>query len=143
MGQYSHSIDTKGRVIIPAKFRDKLGSTFVVTKGIEKCLYVFADEEWKTFQKKLATQSITSRDSRRFARFLLSGATECEFDKQGRILLPSASRQYAELDKDVVLIGVASRIEIWSKELWDEANSEYEKNIDEIAANMDRLGFSI
>lgn len=143
MGQYNHSIDTKGRVIIPAKFREKLGNCFVVTKGIDECLYGYADEEWKAFEEKLGTLPITNRDARKFARFFLAGAAECELDKQGRILLPAVLREYAGLDKDVVLVGAASRIEIWSKERWDKSNSEYESNIDDIAANMDSLGFSI
>lgn len=143
MGQYNHSIDAKGRVIIPAKFRDKLGNSFVVTKGLDECLYGYADEEWKAFEEKLGALPITNQNARKFARFLLAGAAECELDKQGRILLPAVLREYAGLDKDVVLVGTASRIEIWSKERWDKVNSEYENDIDEIAANMDSLGFSI
>lgn len=143
MGQYNHSIDAKGRVIIPARFREKLGNSFVVTKGIDKCLYGYADKEWGAFEEKLGTLSITNPNARKFARFLLAGAAECELDKQGRILLPAVLREYAGLDKDVVLVGTASRIEIWGKERWDQENSEYESNIEEIAANMDSLGFSI
>ncbi len=143
MGQYSHSIDAKGRVIIPAKFRDRLGDSFIVTKGIDKCLYGYTNDYWKVFEERLGALSITNNDARIFTRFLLAGAAECELDKQGRILLPAVLREYAGLDKDVVLAGVASRIEIWSKERWDSVTGEYEGNIDDIAANMDRLGFSI
>ena len=143
MSQYNHTIDTKGRVIIPAKFREKLGDSFVVTKGLDGCLYGYAQEEWRSFEEKLGTLPITNKDSRQFTRFFLAGAAECELDKQGRILIPSVLREFAGLEKDVVLVGVASKIEIWSKERWDEANGQYEDNMDDIARNLESLGFSI
>ena len=143
MSQYNHTIDAKGRVIIPAKFREKLGETFVVTKGLDGCLYGYAREEWSAFEEKLGTLPITNKNSRQFTRFFLAGAAECELDKQGRILIPSVLREFAGLDKDVVLVGVASKIEIWSKERWDESNGEYETNMDDIAMNLESLGFSI
>ncbi len=143
MSQYNHTIDAKGRVIIPAKFREKLGDSFVITKGLDGCLYGYAEEEWKSFEEKLATLPITNKDSRQFTRFFLAGAAECELDKQGRILIPSVLREFAGLEKDVVLVGVASKIEIWSKERWDEANGAYEDNMDDIAKNLETLGFSI
>ena len=143
MSQYNHTIDAKGRVIIPAKFREKLGDSFVITKGLDGCLYGYAEAEWKNFEEKLATLPITNRDSRQFTRFFLAGAAECELDKQGRILIPSVLREFAGLEKDVVLVGVASKIEIWSKERWDEANGAYEDNMDDIAKNLETLGFSI
>ena len=143
MSQYNHTIDAKGRVIIPAKFREKLGDSFVVTKGLDGCLYGYAKEEWSAFEEKLGTLPITNKNSRQFTRFFLAGAAECELDKQGRILIPSVLREFAGLDKDVVLVGVASKIEIWSKERWDESNGEYETNMDDIAMNLESLGFSI
>lgn len=143
MSQYNHTIDAKGRVIIPAKFREKLGDSFVITKGLDGCLYGYAEAEWKSFEEKLGTLPITNRDSRQFTRFFLAGAAECELDKQGRILIPSVLREFAGLEKDVVLVGVASKIEIWSKERWDEANEAYEDNMDDIAKNLESLGFSI
>ena len=143
MSQYNHTIDAKGRVIIPAKFREKLGDAFVVTKGLDGCLYGYAKEEWSAFEEKLGTLPITNKNSRQFTRFFLAGAAECELDKQGRILIPSVLREFAGLDKDVVLVGVASKIEIWSKERWDESNGEYETNMDDIAMNLESLGFSI
>ena len=143
MSQYNHTIDAKGRVIIPAKFREKLGDSFVVTKGLDGCLYGYAKEEWSAFEEKLGTLPITNKNSRQFTRFFLAGAAECELDKQGRILIPSVLREFAALDKDVVLVGVASKIEIWSKERWDESNGEYETNMDDIAMNLESLGFSI
>lgn len=143
MSQYNHTIDAKGRVIIPAKFREKLGDSFVITKGLDGCLYGYAEAEWKNFEEKLATLPITNRDSRQFTRFFLAGAAECELDKQGRILIPSVLREFAGLEKDVVLVGVASKIEIWSRERWDEVNGAYEDNMDDIAKNLETLGFSI
>ena len=143
MSQYNHTIDAKGRVIIPAKFREKLGDNFVITKGLDGCLYGYAREEWSAFEEKLGTLPITNKNSRQFTRFFLAGAAECELDKQGRILIPSVLREFAALDKDVVLVGVASKIEIWSKERWDESNGEYETNMDDIAMNLESLGFSI
>ena len=143
MSQYNHTIDAKGRVIIPAKFREKLGDSFVITKGLDGCLYGYAKEEWSAFEEKLGTLPITNKNSRQFTRFFLAGAAECELDKQGRILIPSVLREFAGLDKDVVLVGVASKIEIWSKERWDESNGEYETNMDDIAMNLETLGFSI
>lgn len=143
MSQYNHTIDAKGRVIIPAKFREKLGDTFVITKGLDGCLYGYAREEWSAFEEKLGTLPITNKNSRQFTRFFLAGAAECELDKQGRILIPSVLREFAGLDKDVVLVGVASKIEIWSKERFDESNGEYETNMDDIAMNLESLGFSI
>lgn len=143
MSQYNHTIDAKGRVIIPAKFREKLGESFVITKGLDGCLYGYAKEEWNAFEEKLGTLPITNKNSRQFTRFFLAGAAECELDKQGRILIPSVLREFAALDKDVVLVGVASKIEIWSKERWEESNGEYETNMDDIAMNLESLGFTI
>lgn len=143
MGQYNHTIDAKGRVIIPAKFREKLGDSFVVTKGLDGCLYGYAEKEWTAFEERLGTLPITNKNTRQFTRFFLAGAAECELDKQGRILIPAVLREFAGLEKDVVLVGSASKIEIWSKERFDESNAEYEGNMDDVAANMENLGFSI
>ena len=143
MSQYNHTIDAKGRVIIPAKFREKLGESFVITKGLDGCLYGYAKEEWNAFEEKLGTLPITNKNSRQFTRFFLAGAAECELDKQGRILIPSVLREFAALDKDVVLVGGASKIEIWSKERGEESNGEYETNMDDIAMNLESLGFTI
>ena len=143
MGEYSHSIDAKGRLIMPAKFREQLGDEFVVTKSPDKCLYVYTNEEWKNFEEKLATLPITNKGTRQFVRFFLAGAATCEADKQGRILLPAVLREYAELDKEVVLAGTSKRIEIWNKDRYLADQKEYEDNIDEIASNMESFGFSI
>ena len=143
MGEYSHSIDAKGRLIMPAKFREQLGDEFVVTKSPDKCLYVYTNEEWKNFEEKLATLPITNKGTRQFVRFFLAGAASCEVDKQGRILLPAVLREYAELDKEVVLAGTSKRIEIWNMDRYLADQKEYEDNIDEIASNMESFGFSI
>ena len=143
MGEYSHTIDTKGRLIIPSKFREELGETFVVTKGLDGCLFVFSDEEWKAFEIKLKSLPLTNKNARQFARFFVAGATPCELDKKGRILLPATLREFAGLEKDVVLTGMLNRIEIWSKEKWNENNSLDDVAMDEIAEQMTDLGFGI
>ena len=143
MGEYSHTIDTKGRLIIPSKFREELGETFVVTKGLDGCLFVFSDEEWKAFEIKLKSLPLTNKNARQFARFFVAGVTPCELDKQGRILLPATLREFAGLEKDVVLTGMLNRIEIWSKEKWNENNSLDDVAMDEIAEQMTDLGFGI
>lgn len=141
MGEYSHSIDAKGRLIIPSKFREALGEEFVVTKGLDGCLFVFDKTEWSAFEEKLKSLPITNKEARQFVRFFLAGAAAMEVDKQGRILLPGVLREFADITKDVTLIGVGSRIEIWSKERWD-GTSDYE-DMEEIAEHMAGLGLSI
>jgi len=143
MGEYNHTIDTKGRLIIPSKFREGLGEEFVVTKGLDGCLFVFSNEEWQEFEMKLKALPLTNKSARQFARFFVAGATPCELDKQGRILLPGPLREYAGLDKDVVLTGMLNRIEIWSKQKWDENNSLDDVDMDEIAEQMTDLGLCI
>ena len=143
MGEYNHTIDPKCRLIIPAKFREALGDEFVVTKGLDGCLFVYANTEWNNFEEKLRTLPLTNKNARQFTRFFLAGAAACEVDKQGRILIPQVLREFAKLEKDVVLVGVASRIEIWSKEVWEESISTYDTDMDEVAENMENLGFSI
>ncbi len=141
MGEYNHTIDAKGRLIIPSKFRDVLGDEFVVTKGLDGCLFVYDNAEWSAFEAKLKTLPLMDKEARRFVRFFLAGAANVEVDKQGRILLPSVLRDFAAIDKDVVLVGVGARIEIWSKENWSEA-AEYD-DMDDIAEHMSKLGLMI
>ena len=141
MSQYNHTVDTKGRLIIPSKFREILGDEFVVTKGMDGCLFVYANDDWKVFEQKLTSLPITNKDARKFARFFLAGAAPVEVDKQGRILLPAHLREFAELDKDVVLVGVGSRIEIWNKDKWEENNMD--DDMDAIGASMESLGLTI
>ena len=141
MSEYNHSIDAKGRVIVPAKFREELGESFVVTQGLDGCLFVFPNEEWKNFEEKLKTLPMANKDARKFVRFFLAGAALAEVDKQGRILLPAVLRQFAGLEKDVVLVGVGSRVEIWDKKRWEECTSF--DDMDEIAEHMADLGLNI
>lgn len=143
MGEYSHTIDAKGRIIVPAKFRESLGDNFVVTKGLDNCLFVYTSEDWRKFEEKLRTLPLTNKDARKFTRFFLAGAAEMEIDKQGRILIPSVLREFAALEKDVVLVGVGSRIEIWDKARWNESISIYDDDMEEVAENMESLGFTI
>lgn len=138
MGEYNHTVDAKGRVIVPSKFREQLGDEFVVTKGLDGCLFVYENTEWKVLEEKLHTLPLTNANARKFSRFFLAGATSCEVDKQGRILLPQILRDFAGIEKEAVLVGVGSRIEIWSRERWLEANS-YD-DMEEIAENMEGLG---
>lgn len=143
MGEYNHTIDVKGRLIIPAKFRETLGDKFIVTKGLDGCLFVYPKSEWSSFEEKLKVLPLTNKDARQFTRFFLAGAAACEVDKQGRILLPQVLREFAQLEKEVVLIGVASRVEIWSKINWEQSMSTYNDDMNEIAEKMESLGFSI
>lgn len=141
MGEYSHTIDAKGRLIIPSKFREVLGDEFVVTKGMDGCLFVFAEAEWQVFEEKLRSLPMIDKEARQFTRFFLAGAASLEVDKQGRILLPSVLREFAEITKDAVLIGVGSRIEIWSKDRW-EGTVTYQ-DMEEISKHMIELGIGI
>ena len=141
MSEYNHTVDPKGRLIIPSKFRDQLGDEFVVSKGMDGCLFVYANEDWAAFEDKLTALPLINKEARQFARFFLSGAAQVEVDKQGRILLPQNLRDFAELTKDVVLVGVGSRIEIWSKDKWDNVSAE--ENMDDIAKAMEALGLTI
>ena len=140
MGEYNHTIDAKGRLIVPAKFREILGDNFIVTKGLDGCLFVYPNDEWTRFEEKLKSLPLTNKNARQFTRFFLAGAAACEVDKQGRILLPQVLREFASLEKDVVLVGVASRIEIWSRERWDESMNTYDGDMDEVAENMEKSG---
>ena len=138
MGEYNHSIDNKGRLIIPAKFREQLGDNFVVTQGLDGCLFIYANEDWKAFEEKLRQLPLTNANARKFTRYFLGGAIQAEVDRQGRILLSAKLRKSAGLTKDVILVGVGSRIEIWDADRW-EANSTYD-DMAEIAENMEGLG---
>ncbi len=141
MGEYNHTVDAKGRVIIPAKFREALGDAFVVTKGLDGCLFVFAMDEWSSFEEKLRTLPIANKDARKFTRFFLAGAADVEPDKQGRVLIPNNLREFGGLTKDVVLVGVSNRVEIWDKGRYEES-TEFD-DMDEIAEHMADLGLLI
>lgn len=141
MGEYNHTVDTKGRLIVPSKFRDQLGDEFVVTKGLDGCLFVYSKEEWNNIEEKFRNVSLTTKDARKFARFFFAGAANCEVDKQGRILLPAVLREYAGIEKDVVSVGVFNRVEIWDKQKWQDSNT-YD-DMDEVAEHMAELGLGI
>ena len=140
IGEYEHSVDAKGRVIMPAKLREDIGEKFIVTKGLDGCLFAYSYEEWTNFENKLKTSPLTNKNARDFVRFFLSGAVECEIDKQGRFLIPGNLREYATLEKEIIIIGVGTRIEIWNKEEWKKYSSDENISADEIAENMTMLG---
>lgn len=143
MGEYQHNIDDKGRLIIPAKFRDGLGASFVATRGLDQCLFVYPQQEWSLLEQKLKSLSLMKSDARLFNRFLFSGATECELDKQGRVNLPRNLIEHAKLDKDCVIIGVSSRVEIWSKEVWTDYSRQSEESFNEIAEKLVDFSFDL
>ena len=138
IGEYEHTLDAKGRISMPAKLRKDMGETFVVTKGLDGCLFAFSSEEWTNFETKLKSLPLSDKNARNFVRFFLAGATECELDKQGRFLIPANLRLSAKLEKDAVIIGVGTRLEIWNKEDWTSKDDEI--SADEIAENMTELG---
>lgn len=136
IGEYHHNIDEKNRLIMPSKFREVLGDSFIVTRGMDSCLFVYPKESWDNLTNELNTLSFTKKDVRAFQRFFLSGATICEFDKQGRINIASPLADYATLTKECVIIGVNDRIEIWSKEKFDNFLDENMENISDIAERL-------
>ncbi|GFN30385.1 division/cell wall cluster transcriptional repressor MraZ [Paenibacillus xylaniclasticus] len=136
MGEHQHSIDDKGRLIIPAKFREALGTTFIVTRGLDNCLFVYPMSEWSVLEQKLKALPLMKSDARAFTRFFFSGATECELDKQGRVNLPKHLCEYAKLDKECMVLGVSSRVEIWSKETWMGYYEQSEQAFNEIAEKL-------
>lgn len=142
MGEYNHTVDTKGRLIIPSKFREVLGDKFVVTKGLDGCLFVYDNTEWNAFEEKLKAMPISKKDNRMFVRHFLAGAAEVEVDKQGRILIPGKLREFADITKDVVLIGAAGHIEIWSEQRWTSMEEDEEESMETIAERMADLGLS-
>lgn len=139
MGEFNHSIDAKGRIIIPSKFREDLGDKFVITLGLDGCLFAYPDSEWMSFVEKLKTLPGT-KEARQLQRYFMAGAAECEIDKQGRILIPAKLRESAKLDKDIVFVGVLNKIEIWSKEHW-ENNNEF-GDVDTMAEHMSEYGIN-
>ena len=138
IGEYEHSLDDKGRMIMPAKFREDIGDKFIITKGLDGCLFAFSKEEWTKFETKLSTLPISNKDARSFTRFFFAGAMDCELDKQGRFLISSNLREFAGFAKDVVIVGMNARIEMWSKEKWEECNQNL--SADDIAEKMEMLG---
>lgn len=136
IGEYHHSIDDKGRLIIPSKFREELGNKFIITRGIENCLFVYSLESWEKIVNKLETLPFTKKDARAFIRFFLSGASEAEFDKQGRINITSPLISYANITKECVVIGTGDRLEIWSEESWNDFFISARDSMSDIAENL-------
>lgn len=140
VGEYRHNVDTKGRISVPSKFRDDLGQSFVVTKGLDNCLFAYSKEEWKNLESKLNTLPLTNQEARAFKRFFFSGAAECEVDKQGRVNIPQSLRDYAKLQKDVVIVGLSNRAEIWNNNQWDKYNGQSSDDITKLESQMSKLG---
>ncbi len=140
LGEYEHSIDTKGRIAMPAKLREGLGGKFIITKGLDGCLFVYAMDEWQHVEQKLASLPMSRKTARDFTRFLFGGACEGECDKQGRVLLPASLRRYAGLEREAVIVGVGSRAEIWDAAKWQQYNEESAEDVNELAEQLADLG---
>jgi len=140
MGEYHHSLDPKGRLFLPAKFREDLGDKFIATKGLDGCLFVYTKEEWAILENKLKQLPLAKPEARAFLRFFFAGAAELESDKQGRVLIPNNLREHAQLDKDAVIVGVSSRVEIWSRQVWEDYNKKISPTVAQIAENLIDLG---
>ncbi|MBO1086414.1 MULTISPECIES: division/cell wall cluster transcriptional repressor MraZ [Enterococcus] len=140
MGEFRHNIDAKGRLIVPSKLREELGEQFVLTRGLDGCLFGYPISEWNELESKLNDMPLAKKDARTFVRFFYSAATECELDKQGRINIPNTLRNYATITKECVIVGVSNRIEIWDEAKWQEFSEAAEENFDEIAENMIDFG---
>lgn len=140
LGEYEHSIDTKGRIAVPAKLREGLGAKFIITKGLDGCLFVYSMDEWQRVEQKLASLPMSRKTARDFTRFLFGGACEAECDKQGRVLLPANLRRYAALERDAVIVGVGSRAEIWDAAKWQQYNEESAEDVNELAEQLADLG---
>lgn len=136
MGEFQHNIDAKGRIIIPAKLREDLGAKFVITRGLDGCVFGYPLDNWEKIQEKLKQLPLAKKEARAFTRFFYSAAAEAEIDKQGRINIPSTLVDYANLEKECLVLGVSDRIEIWSKAKWESVSSEIEESFEEIAEDM-------
>ncbi|RRD96164.1 transcriptional regulator MraZ [Clostridiales bacterium COT073_COT-073] len=141
IGEYRFSMDAKGRVSIPTKFREELGEVFYITKGFDTCLFVYSEKEWKEFGKKLQESRLSSTNARMLQRFFLASSTECTLDKQGRVLISAPQREYAKIDKEVVIIGVSNRLEIWAEDTWRSYMENDEIDISSLADSMEDLSF--
>jgi MraZ protein len=140
LGEFRHNLDIKGRMAIPAKFRDKLEAGAIITRGIDNCLFVFANNEWEILAKKLVALPLAQANSRAFARLMLAGATDVELDNQGRILIPDYLRKYAGLSKSVIVAGLYNRIEVWDEAAWTTYKVKTESSSEEIAEQLGELG---
>ncbi len=140
-GEFQHSLDTKGRVIIPARLRDGLGERFMITRGLDQCLFAYPQEEWERLEQKMKQLPFTKGDYRAFARIFFSGAMEVETDKQGRILIPNNLREHASIEKEVMVIGVSDRVEIWSEKAWREYFNNMNSNFEQLAEKLVDIDF--
>ena len=140
IGQYEHTIDNKKRLALPAKFRGELGDKVIITRGIEGCLAVYTEAEWKIMSDKLGALTISQAEARSFTRMILAGAMEVSLDKLGRILVPDYLKEYSGLKKNVVICGLSNRLEIWDSEKWEAYKKEAEKGVDEIVSKLGGLG---
>lgn len=140
IGEYSHTIDPKKRLAVPAKFRKELGEQVVITRGLDNCLFVYTQKEWAELADKLSKLPVGNAETRNFVRLMLGGAVEVEVDSLGRILIPEYLKQYAKLEKEVVITGVYNRLEIWPKSAWQEYKAQIEKNTDELAERLGNIG---
>ncbi|MGB9867287.1 MAG: division/cell wall cluster transcriptional repressor MraZ [Bacillota bacterium] len=141
IGEYQHTLDEKGRLTIPARFREDLGDRFILTKGLDGCLFGYPLAEWKALEAKLRALPMTKADARAFVRLLLAGANECELDRQGRFVLPNSLREHAAITKEAVITGVSTRIEIWSKQRWEEYKGKAEGQFETVAEGIEGIGF--
>lgn len=141
LGEYEHTLDAKGRLAMPAKLRDSLGSKFIITKGLDGCLFVYDLEQWGILEAKLEALPMGQKKTRDYARFFFGSASEGECDKQGRVLLPANLRKYAELEKDAVVVGVGNRVEIWNSQKWRELAESNADDINELSEQLAHLGF--
>lgn len=140
IGEYNHNMDSKGRIAIPAKFREKLGAGAIITRGLDNCLFVFGLNEWEVLIQKLMSLPLSQSNSRAFVRLMLAGAKDAEFDSQGRILIPDYLRKYAGIKKSVIVTGLYNRIEIWDEQKWQEYKQKTESKTEEIAERLSDLG---
>ena len=142
-GEYRHNIDNKGRIIVPSKIREEMGGRIVITRGLDGCLFGYSEKTWESIMEKLNSLPFTKRDARNFTRFMTSGAITLEFDKQGRINIPSYLNNYASLIKEVVIIGVIDRIEIWSNDNWEKFMNDNVESLSDISENLFNSNFDL
>lgn len=137
IGEYKHTVDAKGRVSMPARFREELGESFFITRGMENCLFIYDQTEWAAMDDKISKLRLTAKNARAFQRMFYAGAMEVAPDKQGRILIPTHLREFAKIDKDVMIVGVSNRIEVWSKDRWEEYMASDSMNYDDLAEALE------
>jgi MraZ protein len=140
MGEYQHSLDDKGRLIVPAKFREDLGEQFIITRGLDNCLFVYPVAQWKVLEEKIKELPTAHADTRAFVRMFFSGAVEAELDKQGRVVIPQHLREHAKIDRDVYVIGISTKVEVWAKETWENYSTQAQQSYEGIAETIINIG---